>query len=67
MKCDFDDLYNGSVMRPYYLNEERFLRLSHPFVLFEHCVELDFRFGINFGTILGIVLGTLLGAITGQF
>ena len=67
MKCDFDDLYNGSVMRPYYLNEERFLRLSHPFVLFEHCVELDFRFGINLGTILGIVLGTLLGAITGQF
>ena len=25
-----------------------FLRLSHPFVLFEHCVELVFSFGINF-------------------
>ena len=41
MKCDFDDLYNGSVMRPYYLNEERFLRLSHPLVLFEHCVHFS--------------------------
>ena len=30
MKCDFDDLYNGFVMRPYYLNEERIFAFVPP-------------------------------------
>ena len=65
MKCDFDDLYNGSVMRPYYLNEERVFAFVPPLRPFWALCRISFQlwdqFRNNFGNSCGDSCGVNYG------